>query len=176
MTDKAYSILNPFAGLLRVGAKPLFALRYYRNFHRMIQWKNPTLYYDKVFWLSMHTDTSQWSELTDKYAVRAYVEQRCGTNLLNQLYGLYDSVEDIKWDELPQQFVLKTYATYQKVQIDTFDISKSGNAVTFKTIRKDDIKLTRDEDFYDAENDTTYQVSRTYDAKTYTTVTINIDK
>lgn len=81
-----------------------------------------------------------------------------------------------KWEDLGQQFVLKTYATYQKVQIDTFDISKSGNAVTFKTIRKDDIKLTRDEDFYDAENDTTYQVSRTYDAKTYTTVTINIDK
>ena len=130
MTDKAYSILNPFAGLLRVGAKPLFALRYYRNFHRMIQWKNPTLYYDKVFWLSMHTDTSQWSELTDKYAVRAYVEQRCGTNLLNQLYGLYDSVEDIKWDELPQQFILKTtngcasnFIVYDKATAD-FELIK----------------------------------------------------
>lgn len=81
-----------------------------------------------------------------------------------------------KWEDLGQQFVLKTYATYQKVQIDTFDISRSGSAVTFKTIRKDDIKLTRNEDFYDEENDTTYQIPRTYDAKTYTTVTINIDK
>lgn len=81
-----------------------------------------------------------------------------------------------RWEDLGQQFVLKTYATYQKVQIDTFDISKSGNAVTFKTIRKGDGRLTRDEDFYDAENDTTYQVPRSYDIKTYTTVTINIDK
>lgn len=108
MTDRAYSILNPFSAVFRRCAKPLFALRYYRNFHRCIQLKNPTLYYDKVFWLSMHTDTRLWSELTDKYAVRAFVEKRCGEGVLNQLYGLYDSVDEINWDTLPQEFVLKT--------------------------------------------------------------------
>ena len=81
-----------------------------------------------------------------------------------------------KWEDLGQKFVLKTYATYHKVQIDTFDITKSGTAVTFKTLRKGDGTLTRDEDYYDAENDTTYQVPRSYNIKTYTTVTINIDK
>ena len=81
-----------------------------------------------------------------------------------------------KWEDLGQKFVLKTYATYEKVAIDTFDIAKNGNAVTLKTIRKNNGTYTRDEDFYDAENDTTYAVPRTYNVNLYTTVTINIDK
>ena len=81
-----------------------------------------------------------------------------------------------KWEDLGQKFVLKTYATYQKVQTDTFDITKNGSAVTFKTIRKSDGTFVRDEDYYDAENDTTYQVPRSYNVNAYTTITINIDK
>ena len=81
-----------------------------------------------------------------------------------------------KWEDLGQKLVLKSFATYHKVEIDTFDIAKSGSAVTLKTIRKSDGTYTRDEDFYDEENDTTYAVPHTYNANFFTTVTINFDK
>lgn len=108
MSQAKYLILNPFSGILAKCAKPIFALRYYKKFHRCLQLKHPTLYYDKTFWLSMHSDTTLWSQLTDKYEVRHFVEQRCGSDILNDLYGVYDTPDDIDWEKLPQQFVMKT--------------------------------------------------------------------
>jgi len=80
-----------------------------------------------------------------------------------------------KWEDLGEKMVLKSYATYQKVQIDTFDISKSGNAVTFKTLRKSKSKFNKEEIVQ--VNDSTQETEiKTYDSNVYTTVTINIDK
>lgn len=44
---------------------------------------------------------------TDKASVRDYVESVGMGNLLNECYGVYDRVEEIDWDSLPDKFVLK---------------------------------------------------------------------
>ena len=80
-----------------------------------------------------------------------------------------------KWKDLGEKLELKSYATYQKVQIDTFSIAKSGNAVTLKTLRKDKGTLFRDE-IVQVDDTTTTTVSRRYDVNHFTDVTINIDK
>lgn len=47
------------------------------------------------------------SKCADKYAVREYVSS-CGLGeILNELYGVYDRVEDINWEDLPDKFALK---------------------------------------------------------------------
>lgn len=43
----------------------------------------------------------------DKYTVRDYVRSRGCGDTLNELIAVYDSVTDIDWDALPQQFVMK---------------------------------------------------------------------
>lgn len=43
----------------------------------------------------------------DKFAVREYVEQMGYGDTLNELYGAYDNVDDIDFDALPNQFVMK---------------------------------------------------------------------
>lgn len=43
----------------------------------------------------------------DKYAVRQYIESRGHAEILNELYGVYDNVDDINFDALPNQFVMK---------------------------------------------------------------------
>ena len=45
--------------------------------------------------------------LADKYAVRKYVEERIGSDYLIPLLGKWDKFEDIEFDSLPDQFVLK---------------------------------------------------------------------
>lgn len=80
-----------------------------------------------------------------------------------------------KWNDLGDKLELKTYATYQKVQIDTFSIAKSGNAVTLKTLRKDKGTYLRDETIQ-VDDTTTTTVSRRYDINHFTGITINIDK
>jgi hypothetical protein len=68
----------------------------------------PILFREKVVWLLLNSDTSLWIQLADKYAVRDYVEKICEEKLLNELYGVYQSTDEIDYDRLPNSFVLKT--------------------------------------------------------------------
>ena len=43
----------------------------------------------------------------DKYAVRSYVKEKGLEHILNECYGVYDSFDEINFDALPNQFVLK---------------------------------------------------------------------
>lgn len=94
--------------LLRLGGVEILSLRYYKAFHRRINLKNPTLFDEKIFWLSLHTDTTMWSKLADKYEVREWVEKTYSKDILSKLLGVWDSPEEIDYEHLPKSFVLKT--------------------------------------------------------------------
>ena len=100
--------VKPFAPILGHFPETVLALRLRKDLGRKIERKNPQSLYDKIFWLSFNTDTTQWSVLADKYAVRDYVAKKCGDNVLTKLYGVYNSVEEIDYSQLPDQFVIKT--------------------------------------------------------------------
>lgn len=52
----------------------------------------------------------------DKFAVRQYVKDKGCGNILNELYGVYERFEDIKFDDMPERFVVKTnYACGQNL-------------------------------------------------------------
>ena len=46
--------------------------------------------------------------MVDKLAAKDYVASRIGEEYIIQTLGVWDKVEDIDWDSLPDQFVLKT--------------------------------------------------------------------
>ena len=46
-------------------------------------------------------------QLVDKYLVREYIASKGYADTLNELYGVYDNVEDIIFEDLPNQFVMK---------------------------------------------------------------------
>lgn len=83
-------------------------MRFRKMFGRKIDLKNPRDINEKILWLSLYSDITEWSRMADKYAVRSYVEDLGLENILVKLYGKWDNAEDIEWDKLPQQFVLKT--------------------------------------------------------------------
>ena len=80
---------------------------YYAKFGVKIDWKHPRNLNEKINWLKFHGDTSQWSILADKYAVRNYVASKGYADTLVKLYGVWDKAEDIEWDSLPARFILK---------------------------------------------------------------------
>lgn len=73
-----------------------------------IDWENPQDLNEKINWMKLYGDTTQWARLADKYRVREYVEERIGKEYLVRLYGVWERVEDIDFDALPERFVLKT--------------------------------------------------------------------
>lgn len=68
---------------------------------------NPHNLIEKIYWMQLHCDTTLWTQCADKYRMRDYVKQ-CGCEkYLPQIYGVWDNPDDIKWEDLPNQFVLK---------------------------------------------------------------------
>ena len=82
--------------------------RFKKMFGHKLNLKNPEDLNEKILWLSLYSDTTEWSRLADKYAVREYVKEKVGDALLVGLYGKWDLVDDINWEKLPESFVLKT--------------------------------------------------------------------
>lgn len=69
--------------------------------------EHPKDFNEKILWLEFNSDTSRWPPLADKIEVRDYVEKRGLGDYLIPLLKVYDSADDIKLEELPEQFVLK---------------------------------------------------------------------
>lgn len=88
--------------------KLILSLKYYKAFHRRINLKKPVLFWDKVFFIALYTDTTKWSELADKYEVQSYVRKIYSPDILNKIYGVYNSPNEINYDDLPKSFVIKT--------------------------------------------------------------------
>jgi len=83
-------------------------IRYWLRFHKRIDLDNPKNLNEKIQYLSLRTDTSAWTRLTDKYLVRDYVKE-CGLEeTLVPLLGKWDSADDIDFESLPSRFILKT--------------------------------------------------------------------
>lgn len=68
---------------------------------------SPKTFSEKQQWYKLNSNNPLMSKCADKHDVREYIID-CGyEHLLNESYGVYDSVKDIPIDKLPQQFVLK---------------------------------------------------------------------
>lgn len=98
-------------GRMLCGISPTLASRYwyYFNFRKPLDLKNPVTLNEKLMWLKLNTyrNNPLVSKCSDKYAVREYILERDCGELLNELYGVWDSVEEIDWEALPESFVLK---------------------------------------------------------------------
>lgn len=75
---------------------------------KKINWESPKDLNEKINWLKFYSDTSQWTELADKYKVRQFVKERIGEKYLVPLYGVWDDVDKINFSKLPNSFVLKS--------------------------------------------------------------------
>lgn len=109
-------LYNPLIPLsyLWVAMSPLIksSERFLRVYYRMrtgmrLNLDNPVSFQDKTQWLKLQYTDPLYTKLVDKYAVRQFVADRIGEEHLIPLLGVYDKFEDINFDLLPNQFVLK---------------------------------------------------------------------
>ena len=87
--------------------KNLADLYYYLIFGKKINWDKPEDLNQWINWLAFNTDTTKWSILADKLAVRNYVEQAGLGNLLIPLVDSWDKPNDLDFEKLPDDIVLK---------------------------------------------------------------------
>lgn len=87
--------------------KTMVSLQYRIKTGRKLNLKNPQRYTEKLQWYKLYYRDPVMAQCVDKYEVRKYVEH-CGlADTLNECYGVYNSPDEIDFDALPAQFVLK---------------------------------------------------------------------
>lgn len=80
---------------------------YYNYSGRYPNIENPVLFSEKMQWLKLYYYNPIMEIVADKYEARNFIKQKGYAHLLNKLIQVFDKVEDINLDELPNKFVLK---------------------------------------------------------------------
>ncbi|MBE7049637.1 MAG: glycosyl transferase [Ruminococcaceae bacterium] len=137
------ALKNPKAALLVVISKFHFLsdkayikLKYFISFGKRINLKNPKTYNEKLNWLKLYDRNPKYPKMVDKFGVREYIKEKIGEEYLIPLLGVWDSFEEIDFDSLPNQFVLKCTHDSGSVVIckdkTTFDIEKAKEKLNRK--------------------------------------------
>lgn len=95
-----------------------------------LDFRNPITFNQKLQVLKLINKEPKYTQMVDKYEAREIVKKKIGERYLIPLLGVWDKVEDIDFDQLPNQFVLKP-------------THNSGTVVICKDKSKFDLKAAR---------------------------------
>lgn len=83
-------------------------IRFRARIGKWLNLKNPKSFNEKLQWLKLYNRKPQYTNMVDKYAVKDYVASKIGEEFIIPTLGVWDTPDQIEWDRLPKQFVLKT--------------------------------------------------------------------
>lgn len=82
-------------------------MMYKVNMGRPLNLDCPQTFNEKLQWLKIHDRNPLYTSLVDKYKVKKYVAARIGEKYIIPTLGIWNHFDDIDFDALPNQFVLK---------------------------------------------------------------------
>ena len=104
---RVFNILNKH-GLLNWVSSPTFLkMKYYALFGKKLNLREPKTYSEKLQWLKLHDHNERYPLLVDKYEVKPIVAKVLGEKCIIPTLGVWNSFDEIDFDQLPDQFVLK---------------------------------------------------------------------
>ena len=68
---------------------------------------NPQTFNEKLQWLKLYDRKPEYTTMVDKYEVKEYISKKIGEEYIIPTLGVWDKFDDIDFDSLPKQFVLK---------------------------------------------------------------------
>lgn len=75
--------------------------------HKKLDLKNPRTFNEKLQWLKIHDHNPKYTQMVDKYEAKKYAASIIGEKYIIPTLGIWDSFDEINFDNLPNQFVLK---------------------------------------------------------------------
>ena len=109
-------------------------IKYRHKTGKKLNLDNPVLFDEKIQWLKLYDRHPDYPNQVDKYEVRKYIARTVGEEYLIPNYGVWDSFDEIPFDKLPDEFVLKcthdcasVYLCKDKKTLDTAQLRKHFN-------------------------------------------------
>ena len=113
----------PFRGIIKAISPTLYVKYQYKYItHHKLNLKNPTRYTEKLQYLRLYVypKDALVSKCASRDGAREYLKELALENLLIPIYGIFDSFDEIDFNKLPDQFVMKcTHAcAFNKIVLD----------------------------------------------------------
>ena len=87
--------------------KPYIKVKYRASMGEKLDLENPKTFGQKLQWLKLYYRRPDYPRLVDKYEAKLAVAEIIGEEHIIPTLGVWDNVDDIDFDALPDQFVLK---------------------------------------------------------------------
>jgi len=118
---------------------------YFAIMDRRLDLKHPQTMNEKLCWLKLHQRDPLLTRLVDKIAVKEHVASLLGAEYVCPLIKVWDKVDDIDFDALPERFVLKSNHSGGNIGVVVCPDKKQLDFAA----AKDKLKQSMREDIYD---------------------------
>lgn len=105
--DYRFNVLSNFGFYDSMDDEEYLKRKYKSIMHKELDLDNPKVFNEKLQWLKINDHNPNYTMMVDKYKVRDYIKKELGEEYLIPLIGVWDNPDDIDFDSLPNQFVLK---------------------------------------------------------------------
>ena len=107
--------------VLRFIPTPIYiSLYYWAATGKWPDLKHPTYFNEKLQWMKIHEDYTKYRDYADKIKVRDIIEEKIGDGYMFPMLGKWKSFDEIDFDSLPEEFVLKCNHDSGSVKVTPF--------------------------------------------------------
>ena len=106
-------------------------MKYKLMMGKKLDLENPKTFNEKLQWLKLHDRNLEYTKMVDKYEAKEYVANIIGKEYIIPTLGVWDKFDDIDFDALPNEFVLKPTHTSGNVFI-----CKDKSKIDYKKLKK----------------------------------------
>ncbi len=105
--DYRFIILSNLGLYNHLSDEAFLKKKYKARFGKTLDLKNPKTFNEKLQWLKLHNRDDRFTTMVDKENVKKYVAERIGNEYVIDSLGVWNSFDEIDFEKLPNQFVLK---------------------------------------------------------------------
>lgn len=111
--------------------KAFLEMKYRLIMKKKLDLENPVTFNEKLQWLKLYDRNPEYTKMVDKYEAKEYVSKIIGEEYIIPTLGVWDKFEDIDFEKLPNQFVLKPTHTSGNVYV-----CNDKKSINYKELRK----------------------------------------
>ena len=124
------NLLNRYASLIS-NDRMYIKWKYWLTFSEKCNLDNPQTFQEKLQWIKLNDRKDIYHQMVDKYDAKKFIAERVGEEYVIPTLGIWDKFEDINFDSLPNQFIIKN--TYDS---GTYFICKDKSKLDISEVRK----------------------------------------
>lgn len=94
-------------GKIKMPDDEFLKLKFQINMNQQLDLNNPTSFNEKLQWLKINDRKEVYTNMVDKYYAKEYISNVIGEKYVIPTIGVFDKFDDIDFESLPNQFVIK---------------------------------------------------------------------